>query len=130
VRPLLLLFLFLAGCEQPCALMCDDDTQCVQQGAVPGSYCVNHVCLQDCYRCAGGNCVDSFHNCGACGVACAAGQVCSRAQCLGACGAGESNCNGSCYDLANDRNHCGDCNTVCPRDQVCVNNACTSSICV
>jgi hypothetical protein len=130
VRLLLLVFFVLVGCEQPCALVCQDDSQCVGQGAVPGFYCLNNsVCLQDCYRCNGGNCVDTFHHCGACGVACAPGKFCSRGSCTTACAFGESPCDGSCYDLANDRTHCGDCNHACARDQICVNNACSDTIC-
>ena len=117
------------ACEQPCALFCDVDTDCVQQGVLPGNYCQNHTCLPDCYRCAGGNCVDSFHNCGACGHACASGEKCTQGQCLPACRAGESDCNGSCYDLSSDRTNCGGCGVTCARNQICVNNACSNTIC-
>ncbi len=126
---LLFFSLLLLGCETPCALVCDNDSQCVQQGALPGYYCLNNsVCLPDCYKC-GGNCVETFANCGACGVACAPGQVCSRGACAAACEAGFSNCAGSCYDLAKDRVHCGDCGRTCGRDQICLDNSCTNSIC-
>ena len=127
----LLLPLALLACEQPCALVCENDTECLQQGALPGYYCLNlTVWLQDCYRCAGGSCVDTFHNCGACDHVCAAGQFCSGGVCAGACAAGETKCGeGSCYDLASDRNHCGDCNHACARDENCVNNSCTQTIC-
>jgi hypothetical protein len=126
---LLFLGLLLLGCETPCALVCDNDTQCVQQGALPGYYCLNNaVCLPDCYKC-GGSCVDTFSNCGACGHSCATGEKCSQGQCLANCTAGFSDCSGSCYDLANDRVHCGACAHTCPRDEICVANSCTKSIC-
>ena len=125
---LVLLLLFGGGCSQPCALFCDVDSDCVQQGVLPGFYCQNHTCLPDCYRC-NAQCVATFDNCGACGHACAATEHCSQGQCKPACAAGEYDCSGSCYDLSSDRAHCGDCNTSCGRDQVCVNNACTNAIC-
>jgi hypothetical protein len=126
---LLAIALLLLGCEQPCALVCNSDADCVQQGALPGYYCVNSsVCLPDCYKCNGG-CVETVSNCGACGHACAAGQVCFQGACAPDCGAGFSNCAGSCYDLANDRVHCGACDHGCGRNETCVGNACTQSIC-
>jgi len=130
VRLLLAFALLGLGCETPCALVCANDTECVQQGVLPGFYCLNNtVCLQDCFRC-GGQCVDTFSNCGACGHACAAGQRCSQGACTsGACPAGFNDCSGSCYDLSNDRVHCGACGNACARDQICVSNACTNSIC-
>jgi hypothetical protein len=130
VRSLVLgLALFISACEAPCALVCASDAECLQQGTLPGYYCLNNsVCLPDCYRC-GGSCVDTFFNCGACGRACAAGQKCFQGECVAGCGPGYSDCNGSCYDLAGDRAHCGGCDRACARDQTCVNNVCTTSIC-
>jgi hypothetical protein len=129
VRPLALVLLFLLGCETPCALVCATDNQCVQQGLLPGYYCLNNaVCLQDCYRC-GGACVDTFSHCGACERACAAGEKCYQGNCVASCGLGFSDCNGSCYDLVNDRVHCGACDHACSRDEACVNNSCTTTIC-
>ena len=130
MRALFLSLFLLLGCETPCALVCASDNECVQQGALPGYYCLNNtVCMQDCYRCNGGNCVDTFSNCGACGKSCAAGEKCSQGQCVASCPSGFSDCSGSCYDLANDRVHCGACDRACPRDQTCVNNSCTATIC-
>jgi hypothetical protein len=130
VRPLVLVLLLLLGCETPCALVCASDSECVQQGALPGYYCLNNtVCLPDCYRCSGGNCVDTFANCGACGKACAAGQKCFQGSCVASCGLGFNDCAGSCYDLANDRVNCGACGHACARDQTCANNSCSTTIC-
>ena len=126
---LLVLALAVSACDAPCALVCSSDTECIQQGTVPGYYCVNNsVCLPDCYRC-GGNCVDTFFNCGACGKACAQGEKCVAGGCVAGCPSGYSDCNGSCYDLANDRVNCGACGRGCARDQICVDNVCTTSIC-
>jgi hypothetical protein len=52
-------------------------------------------------------------NCGSCGRACAAGQVCSGGSCVVSCGAGLTNCGGTCRDTQTDANHCGACGTAC-----------------
>jgi hypothetical protein len=128
VRPLFVIVLLL-GCEKPCPLVCQNDQDCVQQSVLPGSYCLNNTaCLQDCYRCNGGNCVDTFHNCGSCGHACDAG-VCSLGTCTTACASNETNCGGSCYDVAKDRTNCGTCGHTCARNQTCVDGGCTDAIC-
>ena len=41
-------------------------------------------------------------NCGGCGRACAAGQVCSAGACTVSCGSGTTNCDGVCRDLSNN----------------------------
>lgn len=47
------------------------------------------------------------------------------AECMPACGAGETCCNGTCTSLMNDPNHCGTCGTVCPFDDSgCCNGSC------
>ena len=74
----------------------------------------------------GGSCatvaVDPL-NCGACGVACAVGQVCQAGQC--ACSAGLLACSGSC--VASNAAHCGSCTTVCSGIEVCSNGTCQAS---
>jgi len=110
----------LAACSAPCPLVCQDDSQCPV-----GFYCLNQAaCLDDCLRC-GGACVDTFSNCGTCGVRCADGQKCLRGACGSACDATTTDCNGSCYDLTSDRIHCGSCTTSCARDEICNRGACT-----
>ncbi len=52
-------------------------------------------------------------NCGACGNACGAGQVCSNGACATSCTPGLTECNGACHDLTTDPSACGACNTVC-----------------
>jgi hypothetical protein len=66
-------------------------------------------------------------NCGGCGVACAAGQVCSGGSCQVSCGAGLSNCGGVCRDLSSDRANCGGCGRDCSPGQICVGGACRYS---
>lgn len=122
MRVLLLLLLAAISCQKPCALVCSNDADCPA-----GAQCYQHVaCLETCISCSG-ICVDTFHNCGSCNAPCASGQVCSRGACGSACGAGLSNCNGSCYDLQRDRFSCGACNRVCKANEDCIGGACTAA---
>ena len=75
-----------------------------------------------------GACVDtraSAQHCGACGNACAAGQVCVNGACMQSCPGTQTLCNNSvCVSTATDREHCGACGNVCPGGQVCSNGMC------
>ena len=78
----------------------------------------------------GGVCTDTRFdptNCGGCGTACAAGQVCSQGSCAAACGAGTITCGALCVDSMVDANNCGGCGAKCPAGEVCSNGACGSS---
>ena len=120
MRLLLATTLLLAACSAPCPLVCQDDTQCPV-----GFYCLNQAaCLQDCLRC-NGQCVQAVNNCGACGLACTAGMVCSFGACKDSCDPGLTSCAGSCYDLMGDRTNCGACGNTCARDATCVKGKCT-----
>lgn len=52
-------------------------------------------------------------NCGACGKACAKGEVCSGGKCSDACPATQTNCGGACVDTDSDIDHCSACNSAC-----------------
>ncbi len=52
-------------------------------------------------------------NCGACGVTCASGQVCSAGVCRVSCAAGLTDCAGSCTNTQTDPANCGACARVC-----------------
>lgn len=52
-------------------------------------------------------------SCGACGITCAAGQVCSNGGCAASCEGGEVACGSSCIDPKSDADHCGACDTPC-----------------
>ncbi len=73
-----------------------------------------------------GQCVDTNqgHNCGGCGVVCAAGMVCDLGACASFCGAGTTACVDSCVNTLNDTSNCGACGTVCPGGQVCSAGTC------
>jgi hypothetical protein len=66
-------------------------------------------------------------NCGACGVACGAGLVCSLGACSSACDAGLSACGAACVALASDALHCGACGVACGAGRSCVAGACLAS---
>ena len=61
-------------------------------------------------------------NCGACGHACAIGQMCTSGQCV--CSGGLLACGGQC--VASNAAHCGSCDAVCGADQGCSNGSCGS----
>ena len=63
-------------------------------------------------------------NCGACGVVCGAGEVCSRGSCQINCGAGLSDCGGVCVNVSNDPDNCGACATACTGEEVCSAGSC------
>jgi hypothetical protein len=84
--PLLAFFLLVAGCAK-------ETPDCKGASRVCGGACTN---VQ----------TDNA-NCGACGSACPAGNVCSGGTCGLTCQAGLVNCGGTCIDPQTDRNHCG-----------------------
>ncbi|MBK6534566.1 MAG: VCBS repeat-containing protein [Deltaproteobacteria bacterium] len=63
-------------------------------------------------------------NCGACGRACAAGQVCTMGACMLSCAAPTTLCTDTCANLTNDRAHCGSCTTACRADETCAAGRC------
>ena len=65
--------------------------------------------------------------CGACGTACAAGELCSAGQCVLSCQQGLTNCNDTCRDLQTDESDCGACGTVCPSGSLCSGGTCSVS---
>ena len=77
-----------------------------------------------------GTCVDTRYdlgNCGACGVACAAGELCGEGACIQPCAGSLVDCNGTCVDPFNDNTFCGasgncqglNAGTVCQPGEVC-----------
>ncbi len=76
----------------------------------------------------GGACVSTAsdpRNCGACGNACGAEEVCSLGMCTASgCGAALTACDGACVDTNTDARHCGSCGTACASDQTCRMGAC------
>jgi hypothetical protein len=82
-----------------------------------------------------GRCVDftmDHDNCGACSLACAAGEVCYLGQCGQTCPAGTTECGGGCADFQSDLHHCGGCSAIdagsfaCESNQVCRRGRCAA----
>ena len=67
-------------------------------------------------------------NCGACGTACAAGQVCSVGRCAASCAAGLVTCGQSCVDLTSDAANCSGCGKACGAGQECSAGVCACSV--
>jgi hypothetical protein len=68
-----------------------------------------------------------LHNCGACGTACPAGQVCSTGACAVSCQQGLTDCSGACASLTTDAANCGSCGNACPAGELCSAGACALS---
>ena len=71
------------------------------------------------------------NNCGSCGNACPADQICSDGQCtvrtahLRTCDAGLTLCGLlTCVDTSTDRDNCGSCGNACSARQQCLNGVC------
>jgi hypothetical protein len=92
-------------------------------GRVPdGGLCSGVLC--------GSFCVDTRsdpRNCGGCGSACPATEVCSNSACRPAnrCATGLVNCNGSCVNTQTDLANCGGCGVACTGGASCRGGACT-----
>lgn len=66
-------------------------------------------------------------NCGACGKACAATELCSAGTCVpasGGCTMGTTKCGTECVDTKSDGRNCGACGTKCGTNKVCSASAC------
>ena len=76
----------------------------------------------------GGVCVDTNSttaHCGACGMACGGGKICSGGACV--CDPGQRDCGGTCVDVNTDATHCGTCTTACTAGQVCSVGICQAT---
>jgi hypothetical protein len=74
----------------------------------------------------GASCVDTKTNplnCGACGKACTAPQLCNGGTC--GCPAGSALCGTACADLGSDAKNCGACGKACGAGEACVAGACS-----
>src|SRR6185312_2618530 len=65
-------------------------------------------------------------NCGGCGIACAAGEVCSQGKCSTTCGGGTTQCGDKCVDEMVDPNNCGACGAYCGVGSQCSQGKCVS----
>ena len=63
-------------------------------------------------------------HCGACGVACGAGEICSAGMCELGCPDGQEACGGECVFTDADVSHCGGCGNACEAGEVCMAGSC------
>jgi hypothetical protein len=113
------LLLLFAGC---------DGSAVVGIGADGGMDAALDVTCSAGQTTCGGACVDtrsSALHCGACGTACAPGNLCVNGACMPSCPGMQTLCNGNlCVSTGTDRAHCGRCGNVCATGQVCSNGRC------
>lgn len=79
----------------------------------------------------GGACIPTSmdpKNCGGCGTACAAAEVCSAGVCSTGCLPGLTVCDQTCADLENDSANCGGCGKVCNDKQGCAKGRCVDVV--
>ena len=127
-----LLLLVLVGCTGQSVV---GGPRPLDAGA-PGTLDATVTCPTPLLAC-GGRCSDpriDAMNCGRCGQACRAGEVCQSSACVPNCTASETLCPGGggdagtalrCVALQTDRAHCGACGNECGRDEVCAGGRCT-----
>ncbi len=100
--------------------LCDGGPSCLQCGGLAAKLCGD--------RCA--DVATDVANCGSCGNACAAGQVCSGGSCAASCGSPYTSCvdAGYCADTLIDPSNCGGCGVVCPPTApLCSGGSCSAS---
>jgi hypothetical protein len=76
------------------------------------------------------NLASDLNNCGGCGFACAAGNVCTAGVCAAGaptCSSGQISCNGACVNPVSDPNNCGACGVACTAGKVCAAGACVAA---
>ncbi|MBM4374857.1 MAG: choice-of-anchor L domain-containing protein [Deltaproteobacteria bacterium] len=66
-------------------------------------------------------------NCGACGKACADGELCSMGTCGLGCFGGTTKCGDSCVDTNSSPLHCGECGKACGAGLLCAAGKCVLS---
>ncbi|MBL8600451.1 MAG: hypothetical protein JNK72_00860 [Myxococcales bacterium] len=69
----------------------------------------------------------SASNCGACGRACAVGQICTAGACGVPCPDGQARCGGTCTQIENDPNNCGACGNRCATGSLCGGGRCITT---
>ncbi len=113
-----------------CGVICPTGQLCDSSTCVPQPGCPNGLTL------CGTACVnvdDNPANCGSCGNVCggASWRRCGSTndgQCTAGhsnCGAGRTDCSGTCVVVTDDPNNCGGCGVVCAANQYCNSSSCT-----
>jgi hypothetical protein len=69
------------------------------------------------------------NNCGRCGMACSAEQVCSAGVCVAPCALGSDRCAGTCVNLQNTTTNCGACGVACSgATPLCQRGVCVAAL--
>jgi hypothetical protein len=110
---------------------CDSNNTCVpcQEGRTydPNDCSCKSTCPGAIGAVCNGVCVDlavDAANCGTCGTACAATQVCRDSTCTCPLGTGPCGPNRECMDIYSDTSNCGGCGIACGTNQYCQNGFC------
>jgi hypothetical protein len=90
----------------------------VEAGTCPNATECNGVCVVT---------KRDFENCGACGHACKAGEVCVQGGCALQCGGGATKCSGACVSTQSDPANCGSCAYKCGTGLVCNVGKCAAT---
>ncbi len=98
------------ACTLPNATAICTAGACGVTACTPGYVDCNHNPADGCEV----NTATDNANCGACGMTCSAGMVCSAGVCVTSCGSGLTPCSGRCTNLLFDPTNCGACGTACP----------------
>ena len=114
------------------ACACSDDDCVIPDGAVSADL---GLCGPGTIQC-GGSCTNTNvdpKNCGACGAACKAGEVCATGKCALTCPSGQQKCGAGdggaarCADTNSDPQNCGACGAACKAGEVCSAGKCALS---
>src|SRR5689334_7733431 len=111
------------------ALACGPNRSGDDGGGVTVETTPTPTCAQGQTSCDGA-CVDlssSEAHCGACGVACPSGTVCSSGACQRSCAAPQQACGQSCVVTASDAANCGACGHACASGEACRDGRCEAA---
>src|SRR5439155_626314 len=109
----LVVVFFAASCSSPAVTA--DDAMTTPEAAPPMGCPSGYTqCGADCFALK-----RDPTNCGACGKACKAGEVCVQGGCALQCAGGATKCGNFCVSTKSDPENCGMCGQKCPTGQVC-----------
>jgi hypothetical protein len=113
-------------CQEPTSLLGTGGTTGSGGSSSEGTGGASATCAEGLELC-GEQCVDlssDSDNCGECGVACRADEVCSQGECTSECAVGLTQCDQECVNLDSSILHCGECGNSCREGQQCVAGEC------
>jgi len=113
-----------------CGKLCAADEHVASSGSRCGRGLCEYLCESEWGDCQGDKAgcetpVNTEADCGACGITCTGGKTCQSNSCQ--CKANETDCSGTCRDLAYDSDHCGACGSECQPGFQCEEGGCVMS---